>query len=124
MTAAEIAEFRDMLELERRRVASTIASLGENGPRAAEAGDVEEPPAARSVDLADIASITVERELGQGLEEGAQQALEQIDRALAKLDDGTFGLCVRCGKPIGAERIRARPWADLCIDDQRIADRG
>ena len=65
-----------------------------------------------------------DRELDEGLEEGAQQTLDQIDRALAKLDDGTFGTCERCGKPIGEERLRARPWATLCIDDQRLADRG
>ena len=60
----------------------------------------------------------------EGLEEGAQQTLTQIDRALAKLEDGSYGTCERCGKPIGEERLRARPWATLCIDDQRLADRG
>ena len=74
--------------------------------------------------VGDMASVTAERELDEGLEEGAQQTLEQIDRALARLDDGTYGTCERCGKQIGEERLRARPWAGLCIDDQRLADRG
>jgi RNA polymerase-binding transcription factor DksA len=68
--------------------------------------------------------VTFERELDEGLEEGAQQTLAQIDRAMAKLDDGTYGTCERCGGAISEERLRARPWALLCIDDQRLADRG
>jgi len=74
--------------------------------------------------LGDIATVTFDRELDEGLEEGAQQTLTQIDRALARLDNGTYGTCERCGKPIGEERLDARPWATLCIDDQRLADRG
>lgn len=52
----------------------------------------------------------------------AQMAL--VDAALARLDEGTFGTCVRCGKPISAARLEALPWAAYCIDCQRIIDRG
>lgn len=52
----------------------------------------------------------------------AQQAL--VDAALARLDDRTFGTCVRCGKPISVARLEALPWAAYCIDCQRIVDRG
>ena len=71
----------------------------------------------RGVDnhLGDMATITFDRELDEGLEDGAQQTLEQIDRALAKLDDGTYGLCDRCGALIPTERLEARPWAVLCV---------
>jgi DnaK suppressor protein len=47
-----------------------------------------------------------------------------VDEALARLDAGTFGACVRCGKPIAAARLEALPWAATCIDCQRILDRG
>jgi len=53
--------------------------------------------------------------------EGAQQTLDEIDAALARIDDGTYGTCQVCGKQIGADRLRAIPWARLCIDDQRRA---
>src|SRR5207248_5328456 len=122
VTSLDTSEFRSLLEQERRRIADTIAHLHEENPRNME--DELGELAGRGSDnhLGDIASVTFDRELDEGLEEGAQQTLSQIDRALAKLDEGTFGLCERCGKPIASERLRARPWATLCIDDQRLAD--
>jgi DnaK suppressor protein len=119
MTPAEVGEFRELLDAERERITNAIASLKENGRRTVddESGD----PGGVG---ADIASITFDRELDEGLEEGAVQTLAQIDRALGRLALGTYGICERCGKPIGAERLRARPSATLCIDDQRLADRG
>lgn len=52
----------------------------------------------------------------------AQQAL--VDAALERLDEGTFGTCVRCGKPVPIARLQALPWAAYCIECQRIVDRG
>jgi DnaK suppressor protein len=57
------------------------------------------------------------------LRDRADHQLILIDEALARLDAGTFGTCVRCGRPIPAERLEALPWAPRCIDCQRIADR-
>lgn len=124
MTSIDTSEFRTRLELERDRIVETIAHLHEENPRNIE--DELGELAGRGVDnhLADMATVTFDRELGEGLEEGAQQTLAQINRALARLDDGTYGNCERCGKQIPEERLRARPWATLCIDDQRRADRG
>jgi DnaK suppressor protein len=42
--------------------------------------------------------------------------LRDVERALAKMDAGTYGTCERCGNPIGPERLAALPWAVLCID--------
>jgi RNA polymerase-binding protein DksA len=119
-----LQEMRLLLEQERERIANAIEYLHAENP-----GNMEDELgelAGRGSDnhMGDMASVTFDRELDQGLEEGAQQTLAQIDRALAKIDDGTYGICERCGKPIAEERLRARPWATLCIDDQRVADRG
>ena len=118
MTPAEAAEFRVLLETERGRLATSLAMMREDGQRTMD----EEVGVPGGVG-ADTASFTFERELGTGLEEGAQQQLDQIDRALARIDAGTYGTCERCGKAIGRERLLARPSATLCIDDQRLADR-
>ena len=124
MSALDTAEIRGLLEEERGRIVGAIAYLHDEHPRDLE--DEVGELGGRGADnhLGDMAAVTFDRELDEGLEEGAQQTLEQIDRALAHLDDGTYGTCERCGKPIGRERLQARPWATLCIEDQRLADRG
>jgi RNA polymerase-binding protein DksA len=124
MGSIDTAEFRSMLETERQRIVAAIAYLHEEHPRNLEdeVGEV----AGRGSDnhLGDMATVTFDRELDEGLEEGAPQTLAKIDRALSLIDEGLYGTCERCGKPIAEERLRARPWATLCIDDQRLADRG
>ncbi|HEV8403563.1 MAG TPA: TraR/DksA C4-type zinc finger protein [Candidatus Limnocylindrales bacterium] len=57
------------------------------------------------------------------LRDRADQQLALVDEALARLDAGTFGLCVRCGRPIAHGRLEALPWAARCIDCQRLAGR-
>jgi RNA polymerase-binding transcription factor len=57
------------------------------------------------------------------LRDRADHQLALVDAALARLADGTFGACVRCGRPIPTERLEALPWAPRCIDCQRLADR-
>ncbi len=74
--------------------------------------------------LADQATDLLEREIDWSLEENAEQVLADIDAALARIDAGTYGICVRCGKPIDAERLEARPWATLCLDDKRKEEGG
>ncbi|MFQ5557926.1 MAG: TraR/DksA family transcriptional regulator [Acidimicrobiales bacterium] len=56
-------------------------------------------------------SLSVERERDIALSNQARQAVEQIDAALARIDTGTYGLCIVSGKPIPRERLEAIPWA-------------
>jgi RNA polymerase-binding protein DksA len=123
MTSIDTTEFRARLEDERRRITDAIEYLASENP-----GNMQDELGelgGRGPDnhLGDMATVTFDRELDEGLGEGAQQTLAQIDRALARLDEGSFGVCEQCGKEIPEERLRARPWATLCIDDQRLADR-
>jgi DnaK suppressor protein len=74
--------------------------------------------------LGDVATATFDRELDQGLEEDAEEALAAIDDALRRIEQGTYGICERCGREIGIERLRAVPYATLCIDDKRLEERG
>ena len=70
------------------------------------------------------ASQVFEQQRDLALRDRNQQQLAAIDAALARLDDGTYGRCVRCGRPIAPERLDALPWAAHCIDCQRIVARG
>ena len=53
-----------------------------------------------------------------------EQQLAAVEAALARLDDGTYGTCARCGRAIAPERLDALPWAAHCIECQRIVGRG
>jgi DnaK suppressor protein len=70
------------------------------------------------------ASQVFEQQRDLALRDKDQQHLAAVDAALARLDDGTFGTYVRCGRPIAPERLEALAWAAHCIDCQRIVGRG
>ncbi len=69
--------------------------------------------------LADTASETFERELDEGLEEDAERQLREVEGALERIEDGSYGTCEVCGKAIPEERLEAIPWAKLCVEDAR-----
>lgn len=121
MSTLETSEFRARLEEERRRLAGAVEFLHAENPGSLEDELGEIGHGGTDNHLADTAGATFDRELDQGLEEGVQETLREIDAALRRIDEGTYGTCEICGKPIGAERLRALPWARFCIDDQRRA---
>ena len=119
MSAIDTDEFRTLLEQERDRLTSAVGFLHDENPGTIEDELGEVGSGGTDNHLGDTATATFDRELDQGLEEGAQQTLAEIDAALKRIEDGTYGLCEICGKPIGDDRLRALPWARLCIEDQR-----
>ena len=119
MSSTDTDEFRTLLEQERERLTRAVGFLHDENPGTIEEELGEVGSGGTDNHLGDTASATFDRELDQGLEEGAQQTLAQIDAALRRIEDGTYGTCEVCGKPIGADRLRAIPWAKLCIEDQR-----
>lgn len=68
---------------------------------------------------ADLAAETFEREKDLGLKDGLEIEIARIDGALERIRSGTYGLCLRCGRPISEGRLRAVPEAELCIDCQK-----
>ena len=62
-------------------------------------------------------SMAVDRLSQVGVHDRLQVTLADVERALAKLDEGTYGKCDVCGEPIGDERLEALPWAVRCVDD-------
>lgn len=67
-------------------------------------------------DLYDLASNERERELSLLLGHRDREKLAQIEEALGRITDGTYGICEECGGKIGAERMKVMPFARLCID--------
>jgi RNA polymerase-binding protein DksA len=116
VSTLDLDHFREALESERKRVSDAIAYLHAETP---EPDGEESQESATNDHLADTASVTYDREIDYTLEENSEQLLEEIDRALARMDEGTYGRCVNCGKEIAVERLEAIPYADYCIDCAR-----
>ncbi|HEY2325876.1 MAG TPA: TraR/DksA C4-type zinc finger protein [Gaiellaceae bacterium] len=115
-TALDFDEFRGLLEAERERLLRHSARY----QRENSGSLVDELDESAGTDnLGDFAAATYDREFADGIEEGVADTLRQIDAALKRIEDGTYGVCEICGKPIGADRLRAIPWTTRCIDDQR-----
>jgi RNA polymerase-binding transcription factor DksA len=74
-------------------------------------------------EYADAGTATFERERDLSLVNNLRDLMERIDKALVKIQDGTYGLCDRCGKPIEKARIKALPYANLCLKDKQAEER-
>lgn len=71
---------------------------------------------------ADAATATYDREIDQAFVDRLDMLAQKVDRALQKLDDGTYGTCDRCSKPIPVPRLQAMPSAALCLGCQDMED--
>jgi DnaK suppressor protein len=65
---------------------------------------------------------TYAKELNFSQSENETQLLQMVEGALGRMDDGTYGTCLNCGKEIGLKRLEAVPWTHLCIDCQSQAE--
>ena len=122
MSAIDTDRFRERLLEERKRVGAAIQYLREEHPGSLEE-EIEESVGSDN-HLGDTATATLDREIDYTLEENSEQVLAEIDDALQRIEDGTFGTCRTCGQPIAPERLEAMPWATQCIDCKRKAERG
>jgi DnaK suppressor protein len=105
--AEEASELRDEIE----RAESDIADrLGDS---ISDAGD----------DQADVGAKTYEREHELSLTYNARDLLVQTERALARIESGTYGSCESCGEPIGKARLQAFPRATLCVSCKQREER-
>lgn len=102
---------RGALRAERARL---LAELGE---------EIEAPGQMTYGSQAAAATHVFEQQRDLALREHATQQLALVEAALARLDEGTFGTCIECGRPIAPERLEALPWAAHCIDCKTRIDR-
>jgi DnaK suppressor protein len=117
-TAAELEQVRAGLDAEAGELRAEIAraahdiAAGGNG-LVRDAGD----------DEADTGTKTFEREHELALTRNAQDLLDQSERALTRIDAGTYGVCESCGQPIGKARLQAFPRATLCVTCKQRQER-
>jgi DnaK suppressor protein len=104
MVEAAAATYRELLSTERERVREQLRQLGHDGDRA---GFDE--------NFADSGQVTAERGEVDALVSSLLEALEDVDRALDKLEADRYGVCESCGATIPAARLEAMPTARMCI---------
>jgi RNA polymerase-binding transcription factor DksA len=111
---------RDRLEAERSRLTDVRSRLTDvnnesEGDSLAELSSIDQHQA-------DIGTETFEREKDLAILESIEAELTDVEHALRRLDDGTYGICEACGRPIDEERLEALPATRLCRDDQQRAE--
>jgi len=103
---------RTFLESERARLEAEIQEMQIEGHEALSEASGENNYRDH---MADQGSATFSRELDMTLDENVRDALEAVQRALTRTDEGIYDVCERCGAPIGEERLKAMPTATMCI---------
>ena len=119
--AIDTERFRKRLLDDRSRAQGALDYLHEENPGSME-DETQEIPSDNHP--GDVATITLDREIDYTLEENEERLIAEIDAALQRIEDGTFGICASCGQPIGAERLEAVPYTTQCIDCKRKEERG
>jgi DnaK suppressor protein len=120
-TKRELEEFRAALEKEKAELEAQLAELEESSfstPQSEVSGEV-----AFDEEYADSGTATFERERDLSLENNIRDLLDKIGKALGRMENGTYGICERCGKPIEKARLKALPYANLCIKDKQAESR-
>ncbi len=117
-TDAELREVREELGREKTRLLEEIATAEEGlADLIRDSGD------GAGDDQADAGSKTFEREHEMSLANNARDMLDQVEHALARISDGSYGVCESCGKPIGKYRLQAFPRATLCRSCKEAEER-
>jgi DnaK suppressor protein len=117
-TGTEVAEVRKELEAEAAGLREDISTAESEiaarlGDAVGDAGD----------DSADAGAKTFQREHELALTQNARELLAQIEQALARIEEGSYGVCESCGEPIGKARLQAFPRAVLCVSCKQREER-
>ena len=118
---AELDEFKQLLIEKRREIMGDMQHL-EN--EASQFGNNGGGSSSMPLHMADLGSDTWEQELTLGFIASEGSLLKEIDGALERIEDRTYGVCLATGKPITKTRLRAKPWAKYCIEYARKKELG
>ena len=111
----ELEKYRRLLEQKKSELSDELAK----------ARDAEEETTEESTqDIADKAVSSYTREFLYSLTDGERTVVLQIDAALNRIDDGTYGYCGNCGVQMSDKRLTAVPWTPHCVDCQELAEKG
>jgi RNA polymerase-binding protein DksA len=121
LTKKEVADLQARLVEERDELQAQLLTIEEEtfaATQSESSGDV-----GLDDESADAGTATFEREKDLSIENNVRDLLQKIERALKRIDAGSYGVCDVCGKPIEKARIKALPYVDLCIKDAQARSR-
>jgi DnaK suppressor protein len=120
LNARELEHFRELLLDKRRELVGDMSHMEREALRSASGTNLSNLP----MHMADMGTDNYEQEFTLGLVEKERVLLREINQALAKIQDGTYGICEGTGKPINKIRLEAQPWARYSIEHARQMERG
>ena len=115
MPKKELEKYRRLLQEKKNALLAELAKT-----KNAEEETTEES----TQDIADKAVSSYTREFLYSLNDSERNTILQIDQALARIEDSTYGTCLNCGNPISEKRLTAIPWSRHCVDCQELAEKG
>ena len=113
----ELEEYRALLHTKRRQLVGMLSGMEDEALRSS-GGNLSNMP----VHMADMGSDVYEQDFTLGMAETERAIINEIDAALQRIEDKTFGVCQMTGKPISKARLDAKPWAKYTIEAERIAE--
>ncbi|MCZ7644894.1 MAG: TraR/DksA family transcriptional regulator [Planctomycetota bacterium] len=120
LSAAEIAEYREALLDKREELTGQVESLSRDAASSTEATEHSKSP----LNIAENASDTFEQDFAFLSIESEEELLEKVENALERIQEGGYGICEICGKPIPKVRLDLMPWADLDVNCQQLEEQG
>ena len=120
LNARELEHFRELLLDKRRELVGDMSHMEREALRSASGTNLSNLP----MHMADMGTDNYEQEFTLGLVEKERVLLREINQALAKIQDGSYGICEGTGKPINKMRLEAQPWARFSIEHARQMERG
>lgn len=118
LSAQELESFRELLLIKRRELLRNVTEIGDNAlkkNRQDASGDLSMMP----VHMADLGTDNYEQEFALDLMDSERRLLVEIDEALARIQDKTYGICLGTEARISMARLKAQPWTRYCIDYAR-----
>jgi DnaK suppressor protein len=118
LTAADIEHFKQMLLEKRGEILANVNEMEDETlkkSRLNAAGDLSSMP----IHMADIGTDNYDQEFTLGLMDGERNLLKEIDDALQRVEQGTYGICEGTGRQIQKARLEAQPWARYCVEYAR-----
>lgn len=119
LSVKELDAFRLLLLSKRRELLGDMSSMEREALQSGQGSNLSNLP----VHMADMGTDNYEQEFTLGLVEKDRQLLREINHALAKIQDGTYGICEGTGKPINKQRLEIQPWARFSIEHARALEK-